>query len=194
GVRLPDRVVRAGDSQAAACQLAGALPVDRSCRPALLPEPRQSGSARRRVWVGGDARLLHEPRGAGACAGDSAVQVGCAVADERCHAAALRSQLVTVGGGAGAVGAVGPEAKPALGRGFRLQWEPAQQAHVLLYPEGMVKLNGSAGEILKRCDGVRTVAEIVSDLEFAFATTGLAKDVTAFMGMALEKRWLEIRE
>ena len=40
-------------------------------------------------------------------------------------------------------------------RGFRLQWEPAQKAHVLLYPEGMVKLNGSAGEILKRCDGER---------------------------------------
>ena len=84
-------------------------------------------------------------------------------------------------------------ARPALGRGFRLQWEPAQQAHVLLYPEGMVKLNGSAGEILKRCDGGRTVAEIVSDLEAAFATTGLGKDVTAFMTIALEKRWLEIR-
>jgi len=92
------------------------------------------------------------------------------------------------------VTAVSPEAKPALGRGFRLQWEPAQKAHVLLYPEGMVKLNGSAGEILKRCDGSRTVGEIVSDLETTFATTGLEKDVTAFMSVALEKRWLEIRE
>ncbi len=55
---------------------------------------------------------------------------------------------------------------PAIGRGFRLQWEPAQKAHVLLYPEGMVKLNGSAGEIMKRCDGERTIAEIiVADLE-----------------------------
>jgi pyrroloquinoline quinone biosynthesis protein D len=91
------------------------------------------------------------------------------------------------------VSAISPEAKPAISRGFRLQWEPAQQAHVLLYPEGMVKLNGSAGEILKRCDGVRTVGEIVSDLEATFATTGLAKDVTAFMAVALEKRWLEVR-
>lgn len=88
---------------------------------------------------------------------------------------------------------VGMEAIPALGRGFRLQWEPAQQAHVLLYPEGMVKLNASAGEILKRCDGARTVAAIVSDLETAFATTGLEKDVTSFMSFALEKRWLELR-
>jgi pyrroloquinoline quinone biosynthesis protein D len=88
---------------------------------------------------------------------------------------------------------ISADAKPALGRGFRMQWEPAQQAHVLLYPEGMVKLNGSAGEIMKRCDGVRTVAEIVSDLESTFTTTGLEKDVQAFVAMAMEKRWLEIR-
>ncbi|HQE41111.1 MAG TPA: pyrroloquinoline quinone biosynthesis peptide chaperone PqqD, partial [Zoogloea sp.] len=43
-------------------------------------------------------------------------------------------------------------ARPCIHRLFRFQWEPAQQAHVLLYPEGMVKLNQSAGEILKRCD------------------------------------------
>jgi pyrroloquinoline quinone biosynthesis protein D len=85
------------------------------------------------------------------------------------------------------------DARPALGRGFRLQWEPAQQAHVLLYPEGMVKLNGSAGEIMKRCDGSRTIADIVSDLENTFSATGLEKDVHGFMVMAIEKRWLEFR-
>jgi pyrroloquinoline quinone biosynthesis protein D len=89
--------------------------------------------------------------------------------------------------------AISAAAKPALGRGFRLQWEPAQKAHVLLYPEGMVKLNSSAGEILKRCDGARSVTEIVSDLESAFSATGLEKDVRAFMAMALDKQWLEIR-
>jgi len=76
---------------------------------------------------------------------------------------------------------------------MRLQWEPAQEAHVLLYPEGMVKLNGSAGAILSRCDGVRTLAEIVADLERAYETSGLAEDVRAFVTMALEKRWLELR-
>ena len=83
--------------------------------------------------------------------------------------------------------------KPVVGRGFRLQWEPAQEAHVLLYPEGMVKLNGSAGAILSRCDGVRTLAEIVADLERAYGTSGLAEEVRAFVRMALEKRWLELR-
>jgi len=90
--------------------------------------------------------------------------------------------------------AIDPNARPAIGRGFRLQWEPAQQAHVLLYPEGMVKLNGSAGEILKRCDGTRTVDEIVADLESTFDATNLADDVTAFMSFAVTKHWLEIGE
>ena len=84
-------------------------------------------------------------------------------------------------------------AKPAIAHGMRLQWEPAQEAHVLLYPEGMVKLNGSAGAILSRCDGVRTLADIVADLERAYDTSGLAEDVRAFVTMALEKRWLELR-
>jgi pyrroloquinoline quinone biosynthesis protein D len=83
--------------------------------------------------------------------------------------------------------------RPALTRGLRLQWEPAQGAHVLLYPEGMVKLNGSAGAILSRCDGVHTVAEIVADLERAYDTTGLTEDVSAFLALALERHWLELR-
>jgi pyrroloquinoline quinone biosynthesis protein D len=84
--------------------------------------------------------------------------------------------------------------KPAIAHGMRLQWEPAQEAHVLLYPEGMVKLNGSAGAILARCDGVRTLAEIVADLERAYGASGLSADVNAFVNFALEKRWLELRE
>ena len=84
--------------------------------------------------------------------------------------------------------------KPAIAKGFRLQWEPAQSAHVLLYPEGMVKLNGSAGEILKRCDGLRDVDAIVIDLEQAFSATGLTNDVNAFIAMAVERKWIEMRE
>jgi pyrroloquinoline quinone biosynthesis protein D len=86
-----------------------------------------------------------------------------------------------------------PTAKPAISKGYRLQFEPAQNTHVLLYPEGMVKLNGSAGEILKRCDGVRTVNDIVNDLETTYGQTGLANDVSAFVTWAVEKKWLELR-
>jgi pyrroloquinoline quinone biosynthesis protein D len=79
---------------------------------------------------------------------------------------------------------------PRIGAGFRLQWEPAQNAHVLLYPEGMVKLNQSAGEILKRCDGKTSVAAIVADLEAAFNAQGLELDVIAFCEVASQQKWL----
>lgn len=80
--------------------------------------------------------------------------------------------------------------RPAIHRLYRFQWEPAQQAHVLLYPEGMVKLNQSAGEILKRCDGQRDVAAIVADLEATFNATGLGPDVEAFLTMAEAQNWI----
>lgn len=84
--------------------------------------------------------------------------------------------------------------RPAVAKGLRLQWEAAQEAHVLLYPEGMVKLNSSAGAIMSRCDGVRTVADIVADLERTYGMSGLAGDVRAFVALALERRWLELRQ
>jgi pyrroloquinoline quinone biosynthesis protein D len=68
----------------------------------------------------------------------------------------------------------------------------AQNAHVLLYPEGMIKLNGSAGEILKRCDGATSISDITADLERAFATSNLSDDVVRFVIMAVEKKWLTI--
>jgi pyrroloquinoline quinone biosynthesis protein D len=87
---------------------------------------------------------------------------------------------------------IAPTSQPAIGRGFRLQWEAAQNAHVLLYPEGMIKLNGSAGEILKRCDGATSIADITADLERAFAAANLSGDVLRFVSMAVEKKWLQI--
>ena len=84
------------------------------------------------------------------------------------------------------------QSRPAIGRGFRLQWEAAQNAFVLLYPEGMIKLNASAGEILKRCDGAATIEEITASLEQAFSTSGLKNDVIAFVAMAHEKHWVAL--
>jgi pyrroloquinoline quinone biosynthesis protein D len=79
---------------------------------------------------------------------------------------------------------------PRLNRRFRMQWEEAQQAHVLLYPEGMVRLNQSAGEILRRCDGATTVDDIVRDLEQQFQASDLKGDVIDLLAHALEKDWI----
>lgn len=77
-----------------------------------------------------------------------------------------------------------------IGHGFRLQWEEAQSSWVLLYPEGMVKLNRSAGEILNRLDGQRTVTDVVQDLETAFGTAGLQPEVLAFIDIARAQKWV----
>lgn len=76
---------------------------------------------------------------------------------------------------------------------YRFQWEAAQKAYVLLYPEGMVKLGASAGEILKRVDGASPVSAIVADLERAFPGVDLRRDVTDFLAHARDKGWLRVR-
>lgn len=88
--------------------------------------------------------------------------------------------------------AAGNDSRPRIAPGFRLQWEDAQQAHVLLYPEGLVKLNQSAGEILRRCDGSRDVAALVAELETAFGVTGLQPEVLAFLDIAAAQRWVDL--
>ena len=88
--------------------------------------------------------------------------------------------------------AIGLDTTPRVSKRFRLQWEEAQQAWVLLYPEGIVKLNQSAGEILRRCDGVSSVADVVADLEQAFATAGLEADVVAFLELARKQQWIDV--
>lgn len=81
-------------------------------------------------------------------------------------------------------------ASPSINRRFRLQWEPAQEAYVLLYPEGMVKLNASAGEILACCDGARSVDDIVATLEAKFYSTGLRADIEHFLAYASDQQWI----
>lgn len=83
---------------------------------------------------------------------------------------------------------------PVLRRGFRFQWEPAQGCHVLLYPEGMIKLNDSAGAILTEVDGQRSVAAIIDDLSARFPDVpGIDEDILAFLEVARERFWIELR-
>ena len=80
---------------------------------------------------------------------------------------------------------------PQMAPTFRFQWEEAQGCHVILYPEGMVKLNPAAGEILKRCDGQASVAAIIDDLKSAFPEADLETDVYHFLDTAYDNQWLQ---
>jgi pyrroloquinoline quinone biosynthesis protein D len=73
----------------------------------------------------------------------------------------------------------------------RFQWEEAQQNYVILFPEGMVKLHGSAGEILKRLDGKVSVGDVVTDLKATFPEAeNIENDIIGMFELALNKGWL----
>lgn len=84
------------------------------------------------------------------------------------------------------------DARPRIASLFRLQWEDVQQSWVLLYPEGMVKLNRSAGEIMQRLDGKTNVQVLVDALENAFGATGLAGEVLDFLAIARRQGWVKL--
>jgi pyrroloquinoline quinone biosynthesis protein D len=79
---------------------------------------------------------------------------------------------------------------PKLSRGYRLQYEQVQSAWVLLYPEGMVKLNDSSAEILRRCNGERSIDAIVADLEILFNVKGIAPQVRQLLQEGMRRGWI----
>ncbi|MFH8134478.1 pyrroloquinoline quinone biosynthesis peptide chaperone PqqD [Pantoea osteomyelitidis] len=84
---------------------------------------------------------------------------------------------------------------PAFRRGYRLQWEPAQESHVVLYPEGMAKLNETATAILELVDGKQDVAAIIETLNTRFPEAGgVDDDVKAFLQAAYEQKWIQFHE
>ena len=82
------------------------------------------------------------------------------------------------------------QACPRIAKLYKLQWEEVQQCWVLLYPEGMVKLNGSAGEIMSRLDGQTSVATLVATLEQQFGASDLLGDVLDFLAIARRQGWV----
>lgn len=82
---------------------------------------------------------------------------------------------------------------PRWRQGYRFQFEPAQNGHVLLYPEGMIKLNESASAIGGLIDGERTVEAIIAVLDEKFpGVPELGADVEQFMEVARAEHWIEL--
>ena len=79
---------------------------------------------------------------------------------------------------------------PEIAPIFRVQWEEVQNCYVILYPEGMVKLSDSAGEIMKRVNGERSIEQIINDLQVAFSENNLQKDIIKFLEVAYDNGWI----
>jgi pyrroloquinoline quinone biosynthesis protein D len=81
---------------------------------------------------------------------------------------------------------------PRLAPGVRLHFDATRDAWVLLGPERIVETEGPASEILRRCDGSRTVDEIVDELAGLYAADRavIAADVTDMLMELVAKRML----
>tara|TARA_B100001250_G_scaffold380213_1_gene371498 strand:- start:496 stop:768 length:273 start_codon:yes stop_codon:yes gene_type:complete len=73
---------------------------------------------------------------------------------------------------------------------FRVQWEEVQDCYVVLYPEGMVKLSQSAGEIMRRIDGKKTIIDIINDISATFDGAEVTEDVMKFLEVVYGNGWI----
>ncbi len=66
-----------------------------------------------------------------------------------------------------------------LATGARLRYDEVREEHLLLVPEGAVRLNRTAAEVLELCDGQRSLDEIVGALSARYDGADLRDDVRA---------------
>jgi pyrroloquinoline quinone biosynthesis protein D len=83
-----------------------------------------------------------------------------------------------------------PESVPRIWRLARLDYDPARQRPVLLYPEGAVLLNDTGRAILELVDGTRTVAQIAAVLSDRYQTD-VSADVTEYLSHLAERELIQ---
>ena len=81
------------------------------------------------------------------------------------------------------------ESRPKLAAGCR--WGGTGEERVILFPEGAIKLQGTGRQVLERCDGTRTFADIIAELQKEFGKTDPEKiraDIGTFLEQLQKKR------
>ena len=67
--------------------------------------------------------------------------------------------------------------RPRLVTGARLRYDDVREEHVLLVPEGAVRLNPTAAEVLELCDGRRSLDDIAGALSARYEGADVGDDV-----------------
>ena len=77
--------------------------------------------------------------------------------------------------------------RPRLVDGARLQFDDVRDEHVLLIPEGAVRLNATAAQVLELCDGERSAEDIAAALSERYGGADVADDVRDLLGGMAQK-------
>ena len=67
--------------------------------------------------------------------------------------------------------------RPRLVTGARLRYDEVREEHLLLIPEGVVRLNPTAAEVLELCDGERSIEAIAGELSARYDGADVRDDV-----------------
>jgi pyrroloquinoline quinone biosynthesis protein D len=67
--------------------------------------------------------------------------------------------------------------RPRLATGARLRYDEVREEHLLLIPEGAVRLNATGAEVLELCDGERSLDDIVGVLSARYGGVDVREDV-----------------
>ena len=81
--------------------------------------------------------------------------------------------------------------RPRLATGARLRYDEVREEHVLLIPEGAVRLNPTAAEVLELCDGERSIDAIVGELSARYDGADVRDDVRGLVD-AMAQRGLVV--
>jgi pyrroloquinoline quinone biosynthesis protein D len=77
--------------------------------------------------------------------------------------------------------------RPRLATGARLRYDEVREEHLLLIPEGAVRLNPTAAEVLGLCDGERSLDDIVGALSARYDGADLRDDVVELVDAMAQK-------
>ena len=81
--------------------------------------------------------------------------------------------------------------RPRLATGERLRYDEVREEHLLLIPEGAVRLNPTAAEVLELCDGERSLEDIVGALSERYQGADVREDVVELVD-AMAQRGLVV--
>jgi pyrroloquinoline quinone biosynthesis protein D len=81
--------------------------------------------------------------------------------------------------------------RPRLVTGARLRYDEVREEHLLLIPEGAVRLNPTAAEVLELCDGERSLDDIVGALSARYEGVEIRDDIVELVD-AMAQRGLVV--